>query len=364
MSNLLSPFHKGAWHLANRVAMAPLTRSRALPGNVVGPLQVEYYRQRASAGLIVSEVTQISPEGQGYPFTPGIHSPEQQAAWRQVTDAVHAAGGRIVAQLWHVGRVSHPVFQPGGALPVAPSALAAPGKVWTTDGMLDYVPARALETGEIAGVVRQYAHAAQVAKDAGFDGVEIHGANGYLVDQFLRDGSNLRTDEYGGSIANRTRFALEVVDAVAAVWGAERTGIRLSPMVPANGAVDSDPVALFTHVVRELAARRVGFIHIREDVRPEVLEAQRALMKTIRATYEGTLIVNGGYDKARADEAVAEGRADLVAVGVPYIANPDLVERFAAGAPLATADRATFYGGTEKGYTDYPRWDEVASKVA
>ena len=342
--------------------MAPLTRSRAAAGNVATPMMAEYYRQRASAGLIVSEGTQISPEGVGYPSTPGCYTAEQGEAWKQVTDAVHAEGGRIVAQLWHVGRVSHPRLQPNGQLPVAPSALAAGGKLWSPEGMLDYPVPRALETAEIARIVADFANAAKVAKAAGFDGVELHGANGYLIDQFLRDGANVRDDVYGGTIGNRTRFLLEVFDAVAAVWGPEHVGVRISPLGHTNGVSDSNPLALFTHVARELAARGAGFLHVREEVAPS--SQQDALMQSIREAYPGLLITNGGYDRERAERAVSSGRADAVAFGVPYIANPDLVDRLAKNAPLATADRATFYGGDEKGYLDYPLWSEEQAATA
>ena len=353
-SPLLQPFSDHAWQLRNRVVMAPMTRSRAGAGNVVTPLTVEYYRQRASAGLIVTEGTQVSPEGVGYPSTPGIHTDAQRDGWREVVDAVHARGGRIVAQLWHVGRVSHPDLQPDGRLPVAPSAIAAGGKLWSPGGMLDYPVPRALETAEIARVVADFAHAARQARDAGFDGVELHGANGYLIDQFLRDGSNVRTDEYGGTVENRARFLLEVFDAVAATWSPARVGVRVSPLGTANGMHDADPLALFTHVAGALAARGAGFLHVREEVKNT--ELQDAIMASIRREFAGLLITNGGYTRPRADAAIADGRADAVAFGVPFIANPDLVERFAADAPLAEADRATFYGGGEKGYVDYPTW--------
>jgi N-ethylmaleimide reductase len=353
---LLQPLTRGAWSLKNRVVMAPMTRSRAGAGNVVAPVTAEYYRQRASAGLIVSEGTQVSPEGVGYPSTPGIYNEAQRDGWRRITSAVHEAGGTIVAQLWHVGRVSHPTLQPDGQLPVAPSAIAAGGKLWSAGGMLDYPVPRALETSEIARVVADFANAARVARDAGFDGVELHGANGYLIDQFLKDGSNRRDDVYGGTIGNRSRFLLEVFDAVAAVWGAEKVGVRVSPLGTSNGVSDSNPLALYTHVARELAARGAGFLHVREEVVPG--EAGDRVMEAIRESYPGLLITNGGYTRERAEQALRAGRANAVAFGVPYIANPDLVERFAADAPLATADRATMYGGGEQGYVDYPRWSE------
>ena len=360
---LLQPFTTGAWSLRNRVVMAPMTRSRAGAGNVVAPVTAEYYRQRASAGLIVSEGTQVSPEGVGYPSTPGIYNEAQRDGWKQVTDAVHEEGGLIVAQLWHVGRVSHMTLQPDGRVPVAPSAIAAAGKLWSPGGMLDYPTPRALETSEIARIVADFAHAARMAKAAGFDGVELHGANCYLIDQFLRDGSNRRDDIYGGSIGGRTRFLLEVFDAVAEVWGAEKVGVRISPLGAANGMSDSNPLALFTHVARELDARGAGFLHVREEVGANA-DQQETLMQSLRDAFPGFLITNGGYDRERAERAIVTGRADAVAFGVPYIANPDLVERFAINAPLATGDRATFYGGGETGYVDYPRWAEERAASA
>ncbi|WP_223641314.1 alkene reductase [Corallococcus sp. EGB] len=353
---LLSPFGLGRLELKNRLVMAPMTRSRALAdGNVPNPLAVTYYAQRASAGLIVTEGTQVSPQGVGYIRTPGIHSPEQVAGWRKVTDAVHAAGGRIYAQLWHVGRVSHPDFH-GGALPVAPSAIPVEQEVFTFQGKKRAVTPRALETEELPGVVEQFRQAARNAKEAGFDGVELHGSNGYLLDQFLRDGSNHRTDAYGGGIEQRARFPLEVARAVAEVWGAERVGYRLHPQnFPYAGMTDSTPVETFTHLARELGRLGLGYLHVTENVTgPNAPAPEQRITPRIREAFPGALIANGGYD-AQAGEAVLErGEADLVAYGVPFLANPDLPERFRRSAPLNTPDAATFFAGEEKGFTSYP----------
>ncbi len=345
---LLTSYDLAGLTLPNRMVLAPMTRSRAAEGNVPGPFASTYYVQRAGAGLLVTEGTQVSPQGQGYIATPGIYSPEQQAGWRVVTDAVHAAGGRIFAQLWHVGRVSHTSFQPGGGAPVAPSAIAVSGQTWTAEGQQPFSTPRALETDEIAGVVAQFAHGARVARAAGFDGVELHGANGYLIDQFLRDGTNRRTDAYGGSIPNRIRFLSEVVDAVSAVFPAARVGVRVSPGGAFNDMADSDPKALFTGVADTLSGR-VGYLHVVDPVAgPERFDA------LLRPRFRGALIVNGGYDRDAGNAAIADGRADLVSFGVPFLANPDLPRRFAEGAPLNAPDFSTFYGGGEKGYTDYP----------
>ena len=355
--HLLSTVRVGALTLPNRVVMAPMTRSRATnPERAPFELHAEYYRQRAGAGLLITEATSVSPQGVGYVHTPGIWSDAQQAGWRLVTDAVHAAGGRIALQLWHVGRVSHSSLQPDGALPVSSSSVAFEGQVMRADYRMAPVETpRALATEEIAGVVRDFAEGARRAKEAGFDAVEIHGANSYLIDQFLRDGVNQRTDAYGGSIANRCRFALEVVDAVIAVWGPGRVGLRLSPTSPWNGMRDSDPVALYTHLAQELAKRELAYVHVNEahsSATPEGLPP--AVLPAIRAAYPGTIIAATGYTAALAERAIAAGETDLIAFGVPYIANPDLAERFAVDAPIAAADAKTFYVGGEKGFTDYP----------
>lgn len=346
---LFSPYMLGDLTLTNRMVMAPMTRSRAIAGNVPNPMAADYYRQRAGAGLIVTEATQISPQGVGYIRTPGIHSAEQIAGWRKITDAVHAAGGTIFLQLWHVGRVSHPDFH-GGALPVAPSAIAARGTVFTAQGPKEIVTPRALEPNEISAIVEQFRKGAENAKSAGFDGVELHGANGYLLDQFTRDGSNMRTDRYGGSIENRVRFPLEVTDAVVSVWGKDRVGYRISPKETTYDMSDSDPVATFSHLAAELDRRGIGYLHVVDPVAP----AEGRVTPILRKVFKGTYVVNGGFDAALANSAIAGGEADLVAFGVPFLANPDLPIRYAANATLNTADPATFYAGEEKGYIDYP----------
>ena len=350
--DLFSPITVGALQLPNRIVMAPLTRNRAGEGNAPWALNATYYEQRASAGLLITEGSQVSPQGLGYQDTPGNYSAVQVAGWRLVTDAVHARGGRIVLKLWHVGRVSHPLLQPGGALPIAPSAIAPVGMSLTPVGKQPFVTPRALETQEIPGIVAQFAHGARNAKAAGFDGVEIHGANGYLIDQFIRDGSNHRTDEYGGSLDNRTRFVREILDAVIAVWGADRVGLRLSPTNFNNGMSDSDPVATFSGVARAIDSLGLAYLHV-----VELVTAPPSTPRTvpaIRAAFHGCLMVNGGYDRATATAILRSGVADLVAFGALYIANPDLVERFRTGAELTVPNRATFYGGDARGYTDYP----------
>ncbi|WP_257461685.1 alkene reductase [Archangium lipolyticum] len=355
-SNLLSPFRLGRLELKNRMVMAPMTRSRALvDGNVPNPLAVTYYVQRASAGLLITEGTQVSPQGVGYIRTPGIHSPEQVAGWKKVTDAVHAAGGIIYAQLWHVGRMSHPDFH-DGQLPVAPSAIPIDGEVFTFKGKTRMVTPRALETHELPGIVEQFRRAAENAKAAGFDGVELHGSNGYLLDQFLRDGSNQRTDAYGGSIENRARLPLEVARAVVGVWGAERVGYRLSPQpYPYGGMTDSNPAETFTYMARELNTLKLGYLHVTEAVSGKSAPSpEQRITPLLRKAFQGAFIVNGGYDARTGEAAIARGEADLVSYGVPFISNPDLPERFRNEAPLAQADFATFYSGEEKGYTDYP----------
>ena len=335
--------------------MAPMTRNRAGPGNVPGPLNATYYAQRSSAGLIVSEATQVSPQGVGYPGTPGIHSAEQVAGWKLVTGAVHAAGGRIFLQLWHVGRISHPSLQPAGALPVAPSAIAPAGQAWTLDGMKPYVTPRALETAEIAGVVEDYRRGARNARAAGFDGVELHGANGYLIDQFLRDGTNRRTDRYGGSAANRARFLIEVTEAVAGEWGGERVGVRLSPTNPYNDIADSNPAATFTAAVGALDRLGLAYLHIVEPAAGDPVAAgELPDIRFFRKLWRGALIGNKGYDLARAKAVLRDGAADLVSFAALFLANPDLPERLRRGGPFNAPDRKTFYGGAAGGYTDYP----------
>ncbi|WP_342380038.1 alkene reductase [Myxococcus stipitatus] len=355
-SMLLSPFRVGGLELKNRMVMAPMTRSRALvDGNVPNPLAPTYYAQRASAGLLITEATQVSPQGVGYIRTPGLHSPEQVAGWRKVTEAVHAVGGVIFAQLWHVGRVSHPDFHEG-RLPVAPSAIGYEGEVFTFQGKKRVVTPRALDIEELPGIVEQFRRAAENARAAGFDGVEVHGSNGYLLDQFLRDGSNQRTDAYGGSIENRARFPLEVARAVVDVWGAERVGYRLLPQsFPYSGVMDSTPVETFTYMARELSRLRLGYLHVTESVSgPEAPSPEKRISPKLREVFQGAFLVNGGYDARTGEAALAKGEADLVAYGVPFLANPDLPERFRREAPLNPADRSTFFTGDEKGYADYP----------
>lgn len=353
--SLLSPFQLGPMQLPNRVVMAPMTRNRAGPGDVPGAMNATYYVQRAGAGLIVSEGTQVSPQGQGYAATPGIYSAEQVAGWRTVTDAVHAAGGRIFLQLWHVGRISHPSVQPNNGTPVAPSALKPAGQIVTRQGMQDFVTPRALETNEIAGVVEEFRRGAANAKRAGFDGVELHGANGYLVDQFLRDKTNKRSDRYGGSALNRARFLIEVTEAIAGEWGGERVGVRLAPTNPFNDIADSNPAATFGVAVAELNRLGLGYLHIVEPLPSDPVAAgETPDIKFFRRIWRGVLMGNKGYDFARADAAVRDGIVDLVSFAALFLANPDLPERFRRGAPLNTPDRSTFYAGGEKGYIDYP----------
>ncbi|MCX7563265.1 alkene reductase [Xanthomonadaceae bacterium XH05] len=370
MASLFDPLIAGALHLPNRIVMAPLTRNRS-PNGVPGAMVETYYAQRASAGLIVSEGVAITHQGQGYADVPGLYEPAQLEGWRRVTAAVHAAGGRIVAQLWHVGRISHVSLQPGGADPVAPSAITAEAKTYILkpDGGGEFVPTsapRALEIGEIPAIVQDYARAARAAVDAGFDGVELHGANGYLIDQFLRAGSNRRSDEYGGSIENRVRFMDEVVAAVAAAIGGERTGIRISPVTPANDAADPDPQPLFEAVARSLARHDLAFVHVIEGATGGARDFQQgdtpfdyhALRNAYRdAGGQGAWILNNGYTRELADAAIAAGHADAIAFGRAFIANPDLVRRLRENAPLNALEKTTLYGGGEAGYTDYPALD-------
>ena len=363
MPSLFEPVQAGDLHLANRIAMAPLTRNRA-PDAIPTPLMATYYTQRASAGLLITEATAISPQGQGYADVPGLYGTEQLDGWKRVTSAVHAEGGKIVVQLWHVGRVSHTDLQPGNAAPVAPSAIRAHTKtVLLKDGVPTFTDTsmpRALDLGELPGIVQDYRHAARNAIACGFDGVEIHAANGYLLDQFLKTGATQRTDDYGGSTENRARLLLEVTRAIVDDIGGGRTGIRLSPVTPANDVVDANPQTLFEYVVEQLAPLGLAFIHIIEGAtggpreladRPFDYEALKAAYR--RAGGKGAWMVNNGYDLPLAETAVAEGD-DLVAFGRPFIANPDLVRRLREKAPLNTLDKATLYGGGAKGYTDYP----------
>lgn len=363
---LFEPVSVGALPLRNRIVMAPLTRSRAAqPGDVPTATNAEYYRQRASAGLIIAEATQVSPQGKGYAFTPGIHSQAQIDGWRLVTDAVHEAGGQIILQLWHVGRISRHELQPDGAQPVAPSAIRPAGAmtfISADSGMVDVLEPRALRTDEIPGLVEQYRQGAENARQAGFDGVEIHAANGYLLDQFLRSKSNQRTDEYGGPVENRLRFPMMVVEAVVDVWGGERTGIRVSPTGSFNDMADDNPVETYAAFAARLDDAGVAFIEVVEDSfqgnhadgRPE------QIVDVIRANFSRTYIGNGAYTADEARQRLQANRCDLVSFGRPFIANPDLAERFRIGAELNEWDESTFYGGSETGYTDYPPLDGAA----
>lgn len=352
-SPLLSPIKIGPYDLPNRIVMAPLTRMRA-PDSIPTDLMETYYAQRASAGLIISEATPISPQGVGYPSTPGIYNALQVAAWTKITEAVHAKNGHIFLQLWHVGRISHPDFH-DGQLPVAPSAITPKGDAVTPSGMKPFVTPRALATDEIQGIVEDYRLAAENALAAGFDGIEIHSANGYLLDQFLRDGTNERTDRYGGSLENRVRFLLEVTEAAVSVWGAERVGIRLSPSGTFNDMTDSDPKTLFVYLLGQLNRFGLAYLHIVDALESDIRHGANVInLEELRNAYNGTLIVCGGYDQTRAEDVITQGMADAVAFGQLYIANPDLAERFKLNAPLNAPDANTFYGGDEKGYTDYP----------
>ncbi|MBM0744427.1 alkene reductase [Phormidium sp. CLA17] len=354
--NLFSPLQLGCYTLPNRVVMAPMSRNRAGEGNVPTALNATYYAQRASAGLLITEATQVTPYGQGYPATPGIHSPEQVKGWQRVTEAVHTRGGRIFLQLQHVGRISHPSLQPNGVLPVAPSAIAPEeGEAATYEGSKPYVTPRALETDELPGIVEAYRQGAENALAAGFDGVEVHGANGYLLDQFLRDGTNKRTDAYGGSVENRARLLLEVTEAIVGVWGADRVGVRLSPSNTFNSMTDSDSKATFGYTINALNRFGLAYLHL---IEPSEADERHGgtLTPTVyfRPFFKGLLMTNGGYDRDKANAAIARGDADLVSFGTLFLANPDLPERFQSDTALNAPDPSTFYGGDERGYIDYP----------
>jgi N-ethylmaleimide reductase len=354
---LFQPFKLGNITLANRMVMAPLTRNRAEPGNVPGPMTIEYYAQRASVGLIIAEATQVSAQAQGYLATPGLHTPEQIAGWRKVTDEVHARGGRIFVQIWHTGRMSHTAFQPGEQAPVAPSAIAANAKTYIPGaGYVDTSTPRALETSEIAGIVDDFRTAARNAIEAGFDGVEIHGAHGYLLDAFLRDGSNKRTDIYGGSIENRARFLLEVMAAVTKEIGADKVGIRISPVSPVNDSSESQPQPLFEYVVRELNKLKPVYIHVVEGATGGPRDFAPFDYEALRRLYDGVWMLNNGYTKEMAEEAVSTGKADLVSFGRLMLTNPDLPRRFKENAQLNELFKdAPLYGGQgPHGYIDYP----------
>ncbi|MBE2180478.1 MAG: alkene reductase [Chthoniobacterales bacterium] len=347
MPTLFDPVQIGALHLPNRIVMSPLTRCRASAGRVPNDLMREYYAQRASAGLILTEATSVSPMGVGYPDTPGIWSEEQVAGWKRITQAVHQAGGRILLQLWHVGRISDPSYL-DGQLPVAPSAVAAGGHVSLLRPKRPFVTPRALELDEIPGIIAAYRKGAENAKAAGFDGVEIHGANGYLLDQFLQDSTNKRTDDYGGPVENRAKLMLEVTDACTDVWGADRVGMHLAPRGDAHDMGDSDPAATFGYVARELGRRKIAFLCTREALGPGRLSPD------LKKLFGGPLIANEQFTFETATREIGEGRADAVAFGKQFIANPDLPKRFATGAPLNEPNPETFYGSGPEGYTDYP----------
>ena len=354
-NNLFSPILLGDLALANRIIMAPLTRNRAGEGNVPQDINVEYYRQRAGAGLVISEGSQISTQGLGYPGTPGIHSKAQIAGWKRVTNAVHDEGGRIFIQLWHTGRISHSSLQPGHVLPVAPSALKAAGQAVTLEGMQDFETPHALTLDELPGIIADYATAANNAKAAGFDGVEIHAANGYLLDQFLRDSTNRREDSYGGgAIANRMRLLVEIVEKTIAIWGGYRVGVRLSPENSFNDIKDSQPQQTFNAIAKKLSDYPLAYLHVLEG---DMLNGERHVdYVALRNCFKGYYMANNGYDLERGNKSIEQNHADMVAFGKLFIANPDLPVRFANNLPLNMPDQATFYGGDEKGYTDYPMY--------
>jgi N-ethylmaleimide reductase len=374
MAKLFQPTQIGDIALKNHIVMAPLTRNRS-PGAIPNDANVEYYSQRASAGLIITEATAITHQGQGYADVPGLYSKEALDGWKRVTDAVHAEGGKIVVQMWHVGRISHTTLQPDNGKPVSSTNRVAKAKTYLvnadgTGAFADTSEPRALEASEIPGIIEDYRKAARAAIDAGFDGVEIHGANGYLLDQFMRDGVNDRTDEYGGSIENRTRFTFQVVEAVTREIGARRTAIRISPVTPSGESYDSNPQALFTHVIEGLAKYDLAYIHVVEGQTGGERDYRQGDnpsfdYKALRAAYEkaggkAAWMVNNGYVRDMAIETVETGKADLVAFGKPFISNPDLVERLEKNLPLNTPDQSTFYGGGAKGYIDYPLLEKVA----
>lgn len=350
--DLFRPFQLGDLTLSNRIVMAPMTRNRADENGAPSPMMAIYYQQRASAGLIVTESVPVSARAVGYPFTPGIWTDSQATGWLGVTDAVHSAGGRIFAQLQHCGRISHPSLLPDSAVPVAPSALRPAGQAVTYSGMQDFVTPRALETSEIPALVSQFRHGAEMARRAGFDGVEVHGANGYIIDQFLRDGTNHRTDAYGGSAGNRMRLLNEILDAVCAVWPAARVGVRLTPENSFNSMSDSNPQAHFGYFAEQLSTRGLAYLHVLEG--DMMSKASVPDYRALRAKFSGPYLANNGYDLSRAQAALEGGNADLVAFGIPFLANPDLVRRYRDNLPLAAADPSTFYTGGEAGYIDYP----------
>jgi N-ethylmaleimide reductase len=359
---LFSSYKLGPYEMKNRMVMAPMTRNRAGRGNSPQPVNALYYAQRAGAGLIITEASQVSPQGLGYPDMPGIYSPEQIGGWRLVTDLVHKRGGLIFLQLFHCGRISHPSLQPGGAAPVAPSAIKPKGEAMTYKGPRPFVEPRALQKEEVAGIVEQFRRGAENAREAGFDGVELHAANGYLLDQFLRDGSNQRTDQYGGSVENRARFLFEVTEAVVNVWGEGRVGVRISPENPFNDIYDSNSELIFSHVAEGLNRFPLAYLHVVEiDLsNPTDFSASlNSITQILRGVNKGAYVTNGGYDRDAAERVLETGDADLVSFGRLFLANPDLPERFKRGTPLNEPDPTTFYGGDERGYTDYPFVDIV-----
>lgn len=356
MIDLFTPYDLSGLSLPNRLVMAPMTRTRATEDGAPTDLMVEYYRQRATAGLNITECTKVSDQAHGIIRSPGIHREDQIAAWRKVTDAVHEAGGRIYNQIWHAGRVSHPNIR-GGDLPVAPSPLAASGNFFLPTGRVDFPTPRALEAHEIPSIIADFAQATRNAREAGFDGVELHGANGYLQDQFLQDGSNLRNDAWGGTVANRARLLIETVEAMIAAWSSERVGVRLSPSSVLYGMSDSNKRDTFSYAVRALDQLGVGYLHLTEPNKAAFEAGHVEIVKvaeTFRPMFSRTLIINGGFDKPRANEVITSGHADLVAFGVPFLANPDLADRMRHDLALNVPDPTTFYGVGPGGYTDYP----------
>lgn len=352
---LFSPFKLQDIHLKNRIVMAPLTRCRAGDHDVPSDMNALYYAQRSTAGLIISEAAQISQQGKGYPHTPGIYSEQHIAGWKKVTDAVHQAQGKIFCQLWHVGRISHPFYQENGALPVAPSAIRPKGQALTENGLMDFVTPRALKLEEIPSIIEQYRHAAFCAKQAGFDGIEIHAANGYLLDEFLRSSTNHRTDAYGGSVQNRIRFVLEVLDTILSIWPSHRIGIRLSPISKVNSMEDTDPMKTYMTLIYELNSKKIAYIHLVEGStdskdRPS---KQDFNFLALREAFHGAYIANNLYTKSLAIEALENHHADLISFGKPFIANANLVEKFKYDLPLVHAPKSTWYGGDERGYTDW-----------
>jgi len=347
----------GELNLSNRLVMAPMTRNRATEHGLVSNIMVEHYKQRATAGLIITESTPISPQGVGYPFSPGLFTEEQLESWKPLIKAVHDAGGLIFVQLQHCGRISHTSIQPNNSMPVAPSAIKASGQAVTYTGMKNFETPRALESEEITSIAQQFFTSSRMAKDAGFDGIEIHGANGYIIDQFLRDGSNHRTDNYGGSSENRMRLLNEVLDLVCAIWSANKVGVRLSPENSFNSMEDSNPQKHFEYFIEKLSSRKLAYLHILEG---DMLNDYNVVnYHTLRAKFFGTYIANNGYDSEKAEKAVSHGHADLIAFGTPFLANPDLVRRYRENLPLNEADQTTFYGGTKIGYNDYPFYSLV-----